>query len=313
VEDQPVVFEYAHPDHGPATGLRPGDVLLSMDGTSVDSVIAAVAPYYGASNEAARMRDIARNLTRGALGSVAVTIDRAGEALDFVVERIPWGQVRLAGVRSAHRRPEALQLLSDDVAYLNLSTVKQRDIRGYVHALEGINTLIVDLRDPPGNSLVFALGEHLVTERTDFARATRGVTSLPGAFVWADPEVLKPGGPVFPGNVIILINEQSQSRTEYLAMALGSSPNAFLVGSPTAGANGNMSEIPLPGGISAWMSGVGVYFPDGTPVQRKGIIPDLLVRPTIEGIRAGRDEVLEAARACAVHPNRGGRPEPAVE
>jgi len=34
---------------------------------------------------------------------------------------------------------------------------------------------------------------------------------------------------------------------------------------------------------------------DGKPTQRIGIIPDVEVRPTIAGIRAGRDEVLEAA------------------
>lgn len=33
------------------------------------------------------------------------------------------------------------------------------------------------------------------------------------------------------------------------------------------------------------------------PTQRIGIIPDIEVRPTIEGIRAGRDEVLDAAIA----------------
>jgi len=31
------------------------------------------------------------------------------------------------------------------------------------------------------------------------------------------------------------------------------------------------------------------------PTQQMGIVPDLVVRPTVAGIRAGRDEVLEAA------------------
>jgi hypothetical protein len=43
------------------------------------------------------------------------------------------------------------------------------------------------------------------------------------------------------------------------------------------------------------ISGIGVYYPDKAPTQRIGIVPNVEVKPTIAGIRAGRDEVLEEA------------------
>jgi hypothetical protein len=43
------------------------------------------------------------------------------------------------------------------------------------------------------------------------------------------------------------------------------------------------------------ISGIGVFYPDKTPTQRIGIVPNVKVAPTIVGIRAGRDEVLEEA------------------
>jgi C-terminal processing protease CtpA/Prc len=43
------------------------------------------------------------------------------------------------------------------------------------------------------------------------------------------------------------------------------------------------------------ISGIGVYYPDGKETQRIGIIPDVEVKPTIEGIKNERDEVLEKA------------------
>ena len=43
------------------------------------------------------------------------------------------------------------------------------------------------------------------------------------------------------------------------------------------------------------ISGIGVFYPDKKPTQRVGILPDIEVKPTIAGIRAGRDEVLEQA------------------
>jgi len=43
------------------------------------------------------------------------------------------------------------------------------------------------------------------------------------------------------------------------------------------------------------ISGVGIYFPDGRETQRIGIVPYILVKPTIEVIKAWKDEVLEFA------------------
>ena len=78
-------------------------------------------------------------------------------------------------------------------------------------------------------------------------------------------------------------------------MALRSTPGAIVVGSTTAGADGNVSSIVLPGNISTIITGLGVYYPDGRETQRVGIVPDVEVKPTIQGIKEGRDEVLEKA------------------
>jgi C-terminal processing protease CtpA/Prc len=75
-------------------------------------------------------------------------------------------------------------------------------------------------------------------------------------------------------------------------MAFRASPHATVVGSTTAGADGNVSAFALPGGLHTMIS-VGVFYPDKRPTQRIGIVPDRTVNPTIESIRAGRDEVLE--------------------
>ena len=96
-----------------------------------------------------------------------------------------------------------------------------------------------------------------------------------------------------PGKVVILVDEVSQSQAEYTAMAFRASPHAIVVGSTTAGADGNVSEFAFPGGLHTMISGIGVFYPDKKPTQQIGIVPDKVVYPTIEGIRDGRDEVLE--------------------
>ena len=43
------------------------------------------------------------------------------------------------------------------------------------------------------------------------------------------------------------------------------------------------------------ISSIGIYYPDGGETQRIGIVPDIEVKPTIDGIRNGKDELLEKA------------------
>ena len=80
-------------------------------------------------------------------------------------------------------------------------------------------------------------------------------------------------------------------------MALQTAPDATGVGSQTAGADGNVVLLPLPGGMYAYFTGLGVYYPDYRETQRIGIVPDISIRPTIRGIGEGIDEVLERAVA----------------
>jgi C-terminal processing protease CtpA/Prc len=68
-----------------------------------------------------------------------------------------------------------------------------------------------------------------------------------------------------------------------------------LVGEATAGTNGNTDTIALPGGYEMTWTGMLVLKIDGSRHHGVGIRPTVPVRPTREGVAAGRDEVLERA------------------
>jgi C-terminal processing protease CtpA/Prc len=243
---------------------------------------------------------MARNLTLGHAGIVELTVERDGAALRLQPERIALDILdRRAG--STHDLPgETFQLLSKDVAYVKLSSVLQKDASDYIERAAGTKVLVVDLRNYPSQFMVFAMGSHLVSQTTGFVRFTFPVVESPGSFVMSPVLTLRPASPQYTGKVVILVDETTQSQAEYTAMAFRSAPNSLVVGSTTAGADGNVSPIILPGGLRTAISGIGVLYPDGTPTQRVGIVPDLVVLPTIEGIRQGRDEVLEAAVSRAL-------------
>lgn len=295
VEDRYVIGAYADSVLGPASGLRIGDVLLALDDLPVDSLTVTWAEYYGASNEPARRREIARALTKGACGPCRVTIEREGGRIDLTATRDSTRRMdRLAG-GTHDRRGDVFQLLSPEIAYLKLSSVKQSDTRSYIERAAGTRCLVIDIRNYPNEFVPFALGQHLVERATPFARFTAGDLANPGTFTWTPSISISPGEPRYQGKVVILVDETSQSQAEYTAMALRAAPGALVVGSTTAGADGNVSAIMLPGALRAMISGIGVFYPDKRPTQQIGVVPDLVVEPTIAGLRAGRDEVLEAA------------------
>jgi C-terminal processing protease CtpA/Prc len=99
------------------------------------------------------------------------------------------------------------------------------------------------------------------------------------------------------GRTVMLVDERTQSQAEHTGLFLEAANGTKFVGTPTAGANGDVTTVVLPGNLSMSFSGHAVSHADGRQLQRVGLVPDLRVAPTIAGIRAGRDEVLEGAVA----------------
>jgi hypothetical protein len=294
IEKAAVVTGYTSEATGKASGLQPGDEIAAIDGVPVSKLVAEWSPFYGDSNDAARLRDLATSLMSGNCGPVKIEVRRNGAAVPFTASRLPSSQTGL--LAATHDLPgPTFRLLSKDVAYLKLSSVKVADASEYIQQAKGTRGLIVDIRNYPSEFVVFALGSLLVSKPTSFAAFSFGDLSNPGAFHIGPPETLMPAEPHYSGKVVILVDEVSQSQAEYTTMALRAAPKAVIVGSTTAGADGNVSEIPLPGGLRTMITGLGVFYPDGAPTQRVGIHVDVRAQPSIAGIRAGRDEVLEAA------------------
>ena len=271
--------------------LAIGDIILAIDGRSIDDLIHAWSPYYAASNQAARLRDIARNLTRGT-GSCRVWTMRNDTEKEHTLERtLP---VALEPSLLYHDRSgETFQILSPNVGYLKLSSVKQVEIDSYIRQARGTKGLVIDIRNYPSEFVVFSLGSRFILKPTQFTRITTGDLANPGTFRWEKPFAMHPQEPGYKGRIVILVDESTQSQAEYTAMAFRAAPGGVVVGSTTAGADGDVSSIPLPGGLRTMISGVGIFHSDKTPTQRIGIIPDVKICPTLDGIRAGRDEVLE--------------------
>lgn len=178
VERQAVISGMPSSTTDAAGGLRLGDVVSELDGVATSTLNAEWSPYYSASNEAARQRDLGRYLTRGDCGDIKIGIHRDTDALTITAKRVSLAINDFSP--GTHDLPgSAFRLLSKDVAYLKLSSVQDADAASYVQQAAGTKGLIIDIRNYPSSFMVFALGSLLVDHETPFARFTEADLSNP--------------------------------------------------------------------------------------------------------------------------------------
>ena len=72
-----------------------------------------------------------------------------------------------------------------------------------------------------------------------------------------------------------------------------------LIGETTAGTSGLISHFSVPGGLAIRFTAIRLVDATGATLHGRGLAPDLVVSPTLAGVRAGRDEILEAGLVVA--------------
>lgn len=192
---------------------------------------------------------------------------------------------------------------------VNMSKLETTDVQTMFDSLWDSDAIVFDIRNYPKGTL-WTIVDYLFQSPIHIANFTNPDNTYPGRLYWAEETIGTGMSPPYNGKVILLFDERTLSQAEYTCMGLEQFPGAIKIGSTTAAADGNVSKIYLPGNIQVYATFLGTYYPDYTSTQRVGIIPDIEVHPTIQGIRTGRDEVMEAALNCnlvSVKPEKMGK------
>ena len=116
---------------------------------------------------------------------------------------------------------------------------------------------------------------------------------------------MKPATPRVAGKIVFLTDERAISYAESVMGYVADRKLGTIVGSTTAGTNGNVASFPVPTGFVIAFTGMRVTGHDGrTPYHLVGVRPDIPMTPTLAGLRAGRDEVLERAIRLIAEPGQ---------
>nr|WP_294946891.1 S41 family peptidase [uncultured Mucilaginibacter sp.] len=298
VEEQLVVTGYYNDTLNVKELVKPGDIITAINGKPVTELIKKYLPYTPASNYAAQLRDLPLAfLLRNNEDKLTLNLQRDGKQLAAVINTLPMAKINYAMDYDPSPKAKGFYLMDNNIGYLYPGKYHNKDLDTIKALFEQTKGIIIDMRCYPSEFMPYTFGPYIKTNNTPFVKFSAGSISRPGLFVIGEPIAIPPAlSGVYKGKVVVIVNETSQSQAEYTTMCFQSSPNVTVIGSTTAGADGNVSSIALPGGISTMISGIGVYYPDGTETQRKGVRIDVPIKPTIAGIKAGKDELLEKAK-----------------
>ncbi|TQF17527.1 peptidase S41 [Myxococcus llanfairpwllgwyngyllgogerychwyrndrobwllllantysiliogogogochensis] len=273
-----------------SSGLVPGDIIEKVDGEPIDALARRFAPYVAASL-ASYHRDLTLQIALGGeVGSTAVLGVRGAK-----------GPKEAKLVRTSRRnlppsKAESYRLLEGNLGFVDLGKLEVQDVPAMFEKLKDTRGIVFDLRAYPRGTM-WALGPYFdVKGSRPFAwymRPYAGGQNV-GWVKYVD-SLRETDLPKYRGRTVTLIDSRTISQAEHTGLLLKAAADTVFVGSATAGTNGDVTEAILPGDISFYFTGQQVLHGDGRQLQRKGLEPDVKLRPTVAGLQAGRDELLERA------------------
>ncbi len=289
-----------------ASGLRVGDVIAAVDGEPAQAKIERLRRVISASNEGGFRETVRRLLLDGAEGSTAVLSiagGAGGAGRDGATREVKLPRARkYAWLNLPAAKGEVVRLLPGNLGYVDLTRLEGKDVDAMFETLRATRGIIFDMRGYP-KGIFGRLAPRLNTRNARFAASYRG----PEVSAFVDEGEEAEAGHVFSqpiyeteqwkytGRTVMLIDERAISQAEHTGLFLEAANGTKLVGTPTAGADGEATTFTLPGNIRVGFTGHDVRHADGRQLQGIGLTPDVEVAPTIQGIRDGRDEVLERA------------------
>jgi len=245
-------------EDGPAAraGLRPRDVIVSIDGELVDE--------RNVNDTISRMRG-----KPGTKVTIAVLRQGESEPVDFDLIR---SHVQVRSVRS--------EVLESDYGYIRITHFSEstyKDLRKTISEIRQSNRgelrgLILDLRNNPGGVLDAAV------QVSDAFLESGLIVTANGRGHDATFRHEAHSGDLIDGiELVVMVNGGSASASEIVAGALQDHDRATIVGNQTFGKGSVQTVMPLSNGRAIKLTTSHYYTPSGDSIHGQGITPDVIV------------------------------------
>jgi C-terminal processing protease CtpA/Prc len=300
LDKHPVIVSVLDPA-ATAAGIQPGDIVKRVDGESIVDRFNKQVAYVDASTPQRSSFDTLQRILNGPAGSkVTLTIETpSGETKTATLDRSSSYQ------SAPQRTSEPVQLLSNDIGYLDLDRLSPSEALAAMGRLHECKGLILDLR---GKSIAAqTIAARLASQPETPAAiittplalhpdvATPGIATQT-ASTFLVQTLTSAGVPGFKGKTVALIDERTIGDSEQAGLLFEAANKTEFIGSPSAGANSELASFSLPGGITVSYSARDIRHANGGKLQRLGLQPNGAAPETAKSIHDGKDAPLEAAR-----------------
>ena len=294
-----IVVADAHPN----LAIHKGDVVLSVNGICINEIVSDVLQFmpYPTKEKALFYFTIYHGWLRQhsnelpmQLNVLRYDLEKSIEVNVAKIDTFRWDFLELGPT-------VPYEQLANNIGLINPALIYEDIHANAMLYLKDTNGLIIDLRQYPNIMGMWGLMSNFVEAGIPVALFSQPSESIPGQFVkstrhYTDRFIAygdKHSN--YLRKIVVLMNEHTVSAGELTVMILQTAANVTVMGSNSIGANGNVQNLPLPGGIIMRYSTIGVFTPEGGQTQRIGLSPSINIPRTIAGVREGRDELLEAA------------------
>jgi len=276
--------------------IKRGDLILAINGEPVSQLIAERKQYTSSSNEARRNYDLSLMLLKTHDKNERLKIKHGDQTFTIDIPSVLASKLDWRPLINYTSNETGYKTVGHSIAYIYASQIWHGNLDSMISLISRKKAVIFDVRNYPGGYDFFNIFHTFLPEPKVIDFSTKIMPDNPGYFKWMPTQKI---GDVnknpYKGKVIILVDERTQSQGEYSTMALQTIPNSITIGSQTAGADGVVSPIPMGGNLSISYSGYGIYYPDKTPTQLRGVRIDIPVKKTLESVKRGKDPILEEA------------------
>lgn len=188
--------------------------------------------------------------------------------------------------------------LNDDIYYLNITKLTHDEINELLPDIKASKGIICDLRGYPRGKPDFI--RYLLNIK-DTSTHWMGVPKIiypdykPIGYDYSGWEMIPDTVNHISSKIVFLIDAKAISYAESYLSFIENYKLGTLIGQPTAGTNGNVNYFSIHGNLTIRFTGMKVLKHNGSRHHGIGIQPNIYAEPTINGIRNGRDDVLEKA------------------
>ena len=292
IDNKAVVVKFKNDSLSKNDDVRIGDVITKVDGKTVEDLINVNLKYAEGSNRPAILKNIYWAVFNGKTESIEIEFSRENKVSTKTVKRYKYQNLKIQFAST-----EKWKLLEDNIGYIDVESIKADELPAIMEKFKNTKAIVYDARKyPKERNIEEDLAMYLYPAEKSYAKFIDADLTYPGRYIWReDQKTGKTNPDYYKGKVIILENEKTQSHGEHLVMCLQAAPNATIIGSQTAGADGGVCKYEIIKGYNTVFTGFGIFYPNKKETQRIGIVPDIEVKRTILGIQQGRDEILERA------------------